>query len=64
MLYFVCHFCEGGDDFWITPCKEPDDVKEYIKAMDLGPEDYSIIKGTMLKSMENKSFDLKNFKGD
>jgi hypothetical protein len=62
MLYFVCHFWENGDDFWISPCKEPEDVENYIKAMELGPNDYYIIKGHMLKGIDNTSFDIKNFK--
>lgn len=61
-MYFVCHFWDGGDDFWVSPCKEPEDVETYIKSMELGPNDYYIIKGQMLKGIDNTSFDIKNFK--
>lgn len=61
-MYFVCHYWDNGNDFWISPCSKPEDVINYIESFELDPKDYYIIKGRMLKGIENTSFNLETFK--
>ena len=62
MKYIIGYFWDHGDVFKIIPCDTPEDVREYLKKMDLGPEDYCILKGELLKSFEHKTFDLTRLK--
>jgi hypothetical protein len=62
MKYIIGHFCDHGDDFKIISFDTAEEVREYINKEELGPEDYYLFKGEMLKSIFHKTFDLKNLK--
>ena len=62
MKYFIGHFWDHGDDFKIISCDTSEEVREHIKKLDIGPDEYCLLKGEMLKSFDHRTFDLKNLK--
>ncbi len=62
MKYFIGHFWDHGDDFKIISCDTPEEIKKHIEKLGLGPEDYCLIRGKMLKSFDHKTFDLSRLK--
>jgi hypothetical protein len=57
---YIIHLTETDGEIVIKRIN-PDSLEEYIKDKLLGPEDYAIIRGHLLKSFENNSFDINRF---
>lgn len=62
MKYIIGHFWFHGDGFKIIPFDTAEEVREYIKKEEIGPDDYYLFKGEVLKSLNHRTFDLKNLK--
>lgn len=62
MKYILGYFWDHGDDFKIISFDTPKEVRKYINKLKIGPDDYCLFKGKMLKSLDHRTFDLKNLK--
>ena len=57
---YVIHLNETDGDIIIKQII-PEVFEEYLNKEKLGAEDYAVIKGNVLKSIDTKSFDLNQF---
>ena len=57
---YIIHLTETDGEIVIKRIN-PDALEGYVKRMLLGPEDYAVMKGHLLKSFENITFDIQKF---
>jgi hypothetical protein len=55
---FMIHLTKTDGDIAITRVL-PGQLKYFIKTFKLGPEDYALIRGEVLKGFNNKTFNVK-----
>ena len=57
---YIIHLSETDGDIIIGRV-ESHNFKDYVNKNQLGPEDYAVIKGNMIKYFDHKTFDIEKF---
>ena len=57
---YIIHLQQTDGDIIIGRV-ESHAFKDYLNKHQLGPEDYAVIKGTMIKTFDHKTFDIEQF---
>ena len=63
MRYIIACLTETDGDVMLVTSSNMDGIRYMIKTLQLGPNDYALIKGEIIKSLANENFDIKNYKG-
>lgn len=61
-MLWIIHLTETDGDIMLWPCRDGDELRDYIKEYNLHSEDYAIIEGVRHKDFYHKTFDLSSVK--